>query len=103
MRSISFLIFISLFTLNASAQEKITLEDIWYSGQFYPSMVKSINSMNDGEHFTSLDSDRKTNSISINKYAYSDYELVNEILNSSNFKPNGETHMLFDDYQFSAD
>lgn len=102
MKALHLLILVLTFSITNYSQQDITLKDIWYSRQFSPSMIKSINSMNDGKHFTSLDAN-KDQTVSINKYAYANYELVSEILNSKDFKPDGKNSVHFDDYQFNSD
>ena len=86
-----------------SQKTQIDNNTIWYNGVFYPENISGVNSMNDGEHFTSLDYNKETQAIEINKYSYANYEKVGTILSSANFKPDGKKAITFDDYQFSSD
>ena len=42
-----------------SQKTQIDNTTIWYNGVFYPENISGVNSMNDGEHFTSLDTIKK--------------------------------------------
>jgi len=86
-----------------SQKTQIDNNTIWYNGVFYPENISGVNSMNDGEHFTSLDYNKETQALEINKYSYANYEKVGTILSSANFKPDGKKAITFDDYQFSSD
>ncbi len=100
---ITLLLFI--FGGHAIAQEKKPIDNmiIWGSGAFYPENVYGGNSMNDGEHFTSLDYNQISQSSKLNKYSYKKYELVETLLDSKDFKPNGTDAVSIDDYSFNAD
>ena len=43
-----------------SQKTQIDNNTIWYNGVFYPENISGVNSMNDGEHFTSLDYNKET-------------------------------------------
>ncbi|MBC8475532.1 MAG: DPP IV N-terminal domain-containing protein, partial [Bacteroidetes bacterium] len=86
-----------------SQKTQIDNTTIWYNGVFYPENISGVNSMNDGEHFTSLDYNQETEALEINKYSYANYEKVETILSSADFKPDGKKAIPFDDYQFSSD
>lgn len=93
-----------VFGLCATAQDKknISLEDIWKYGTFRTEMVYGLRSMNDGEHYTSLERDRGGSSIV--KYAYKDGSMVDKLVQSINLLPQGSSEPLkIDDYSFSAD
>lgn len=88
----------------ASAVEgqKLTLEDVWKSSKFRAQSVRGLRSMNDGLHYTSLDSDRGGQAI--NKYAYSNGKKVETLVNAVDLVPDGGKGQLrIGAYQFSAD
>ncbi len=86
------------------AQEKITLEQIWSSGTFQPEYVYGLNSMNDGIHYTLLDSDRGSNQ-KINQYSYATGELVKTLVDLSTIEVPETKGAPFkvDGYSFSSD
>ena len=56
-------------------QKQITLEDIW-GGAFSTQGLEVLRSMNDGQHYTILNSDPRARTSSIDKYRYSTQEKV---------------------------
>lgn len=86
------------------AQEKITLEQIWSSSTFQPEYVYGLNSMNDGIHYTLLDSDRGSNQ-KINQYSYATGELVKTLVDLSTIEVPETKGAPFkvDGYSFSSD
>ncbi|HAF27806.1 MAG TPA: S9 family peptidase [Bacteroidales bacterium] len=88
-------IFTFLLSQNLLSQEigkNITLEDIFINKKFTERTVRGLRSMNDGEHFTTLEGSRK-----IVKYSYETGDVKDILFNTidSEFKIN--------DYEFSAD
>ena len=81
-----------LATNAQKVQKKITLEDIYVNDKFSEMNVKGVRSMNDGEHFTTLEESRK-----IVKYSYKTGEIVDIPFNTieANFKIKA--------YEFSSD
>ncbi len=73
-------------------QKEITLEDIYVNSKFSEKTVKGIRSMNDGEHFTTLEESRK-----IVKYSYKTGELVDILFNTI------EANFKIEAYEFSSD
>jgi len=86
-------------TIYGVSQEKLSNELIWYSGEFRSGFVSGLESMNDGLHYTQLDYDRSSQSVSINKYAYSTGEKVATLFNANDL----EKKLGVDAYEFSAD
>jgi len=62
------------------AQTEITLEDIWKNGTYRTEGVYGIRSLNDGEHYTTL---QRGNVI---KYSYQSGDSVDLIVAASDFK-----------------
>lgn len=98
MKKINTLILISaLLTLTFQAfgqqfSKEITLEDIYKKGVFRQKSISGLISMNDGEHFTTLEKSRK-----IVKYSYKTGEVVEIIYNTI------EADFDIEDYAFSND
>jgi dipeptidyl-peptidase 4 len=88
---ICFLISFSFFQTTVQAQKEITLEDVWLSPKFYPNFIDEIRSMNDGEHYCTLESNK------IVKYKYKNANEVGVIYDAK------ENDIKISDYQFSAD
>ncbi len=103
MKKLFLLTFISLLLISNAgfSQEttkKITLEDIWSKGSFRPAFINEIRSMNDGEHYCTLESN------SIKKFSYKDGKMTAVILDASTIQlPNGKEKLSIEDYQFSKD
>ena len=69
---------------------------IWASRTFSPEYVYSVNSMNDGEHFSALEGNK------IEKYSYKSFgESVATILEANELKFDGED-VTIDDYFFNS-
>lgn len=52
---LALLALIAVFVLHAQTNQQITLEDIFIKGTFRPEAIEGLRSMNDGEHYTTLD------------------------------------------------
>ena len=85
-------------TLLPAQQKKITLEDIW-GGTFRTEGLEVLRSMNDGQHYTVLQTNAPADRSSIEKYEYRTQQKVETLLESdaSNGIP------LFSSYEFSDD
>ena len=79
------------------AREKITVEDIYSYNTFSMNSVYGINSMNDGEHYTSLNMSRN----SIVKYSYETGNVVDTIFKAVDFE-DSLINRIFD-YNFNKD
>ncbi len=87
-----------LILVNSQAQNtkpNYGIEDIWQRYTFYPRTVYGIRSMNDGEHYTTLESNK------IKQYKYKDGKLVKEIFSFDQVK--GDKNFKIDDYTFNKD
>ena len=71
---------------------------IWYSNEFREERVGGIRSMNDGDHYTSLE--RDANGSAIVKYEYKTGEVVDTLATSASVFG---TALAFSGYSFSAD
>jgi len=100
MKYFTFCITLLLLTISSvNAQEKqVTLEEIW-GGEFRGEYMDALHSMNDGEHYSVLDFDRKTRSTSVNKYSYKTLEKTASLVDSKNINDIA----YFTDYTFSND
>lgn len=98
---ISLLSITILFNTSTIAQEKkqLTNELIWYSGEFRTEYVGGLNSMNDGIHYTTLESGM--NGSEIVKYEYATGEKVGVVASASEIF--GKDAPSIYDYEFSAD
>lgn len=95
MRFLSFsILFFLCLVLNA--QREWTNEEIWYSTTFSSEYFSGLRSMNDGAHYTRLETDRSGQSIM--KYSYSSGEAEGPIFRSSDV----EDLPTISDYSFSA-
>jgi len=80
-----------------SQSKEITLEQIW-NGTFYAERMNSLNSMN-GDFYAVLNYDRKTRTVSLDKYSYKTLEKVETIVNSGDL----EGLNSFSSYSFNND
>ena len=84
--------------LLTAQQKQITLEDIW-GGAFTTEGMEVLRSMNDGQHYTILNSDPEARMSSIDKYRYSTQEKVATLVSSDSLS--GIPY--FTSYTFSGD
>ena len=87
-------VFIALGT-GAFAQSKITIEDLWRNYKFFPASVRGVSSMNDGEHYTTMEG---RNTLVV-RYAYETGEAVDTIFDAGNF----DEIPYINGYYFSSD
>lgn len=73
--------FIAITSLAAAQQKDITLTEIW-DGTFRTERMNSLNSMN-GDFYTLLNFDKKTQSTTVDKYSYATLEKVETLVNST--------------------
>ena len=71
-----------LFTTNCLCQN-ITLEDLWINSTFYPKYIKGFHSMQDGEHYTRLETNN--NKQEIIKYKFRTGKKIKSLFNSDKF------------------
>jgi dipeptidyl-peptidase-4 len=81
--------------VSVNAQSKITIEDLWRNYKFFPQSVRGVSSMNDGEHYTTLEN---RNSLIV-RYAYETGKPVDTVFNASKYE---ETPYI-NGYFFSSD
>lgn len=82
--------------LNAQQSDKFTLEDIFVKHIFKESTVSGLRSMNDGEHYTTLENNTK-----IVKYSYKTGDEVAVLFDVA--KTDNSAITSFSDYEFSND
>lgn len=100
MNKLSFLLIGLFLSVQTFSQKKeITNELIWASRTFSAKSVDEVRSMNDGEHFTALEGDEKSTTIS--KYTYKDYKKKGDIVTTDDIKYDGKT-VSIEDYYFNA-
>jgi len=88
-----FTMFFCVFNNLFGQVKEITVEDLWTNWTFYPNSVYGINSMNDGENYTTYARDK------IKKYSYETGNEVEEILNTTKLG----IGTVSSDYQFNND
>ena len=80
---LTILIFINIPLLIISQERKITLEDLWKDYVFSPKRITGFNSMNDGEHYSTIE--KIDNQQQIIKYKFINGQKVRTIFNSKDF------------------
>ena len=85
------------FAIQAQTKQKITFEDIFTNGTFRAQSVSGLNSMNDGEHYTTLEEE----GTKIVKNSYKTGEQVEVVFDITKV-PDAPLSM-FTDYEFSND
>ena len=78
------------------AQNELSNELIWKTGTFYPNTISGIESMKDGNHYTSIERFKDGNEI--NQFAYKNNKKIKTIFSSKDFND-----FDFYDYSFSQD
>ena len=91
-----FLIGFTSIQLSAQTAQKITLEDIFVNGTFRSQSVSGLRSMNDGDHYTTME-----NGTQIVKYSYKTGEQVAVLFDISTVED--APIKSFSDYAFSND
>jgi dipeptidyl-peptidase-4 len=85
-----------------SAQKQLTNRDIWYSPVFSGDFVGGLASMNDGQHYTSLE--EEGGKLVINRYAYRTGNKVETLVKGSELVPSGSKMPVdMEEYSFSGD
>ncbi|MEC9209327.1 MAG: S9 family peptidase [Bacteroidota bacterium] len=77
---LSFLLITPIF----SQKRDITLEDLWKNYSFYPKSYNGLNSMNDGEHYVTMEKTDKGQEVI--KYQFKDGKKIRTLFNSVNFE-----------------
>jgi dipeptidyl-peptidase 4 len=96
------LLFIHSLAQTVGAQKQITLEDICQNNTFAVKRIGGILSMKNGEHYTTLSRNSKTQAIVM--YEYKTGNAVDTILKNSWLKAkNSESIPEIEEYQFSTD
>lgn len=91
-----------LFSSALHAQKELTNRDIWYGPTFSSEFVGGLASMNDGLHYTALESDGKGQLLK--RYAYRSGNAVETLLRSSDLVlAPGQPALEMDGYSFSGD
>ena len=78
------LLFVLLIATNSTAQEKITLDEIWV-GAFRTRGMDELNAMKNTNQYTVLNFDRASRSSQIDLYDFATLEKVNTLLSSKDF------------------
>ncbi|OYQ34383.1 S9 family peptidase [Flavobacterium cyanobacteriorum] len=94
----SFFLFL-LAVLPATAQQNLTLQEIW-GGAFRPQGMDDLQAMKNTNQYTVLNYDRKTGGATIDLYDFATLNKVSTIISSGDFKELGEG---IDSYTFSPD
>ena len=85
MKKILIICFSLFFIIPSFSQKKdITLEDLWKNYSFFPKSYSGLNSMNDGEHYASLEKTDKGQEVI--KYQFKDGKKVRTLLQCYNFE-----------------
>jgi len=100
----SLLFFIALLISGIStAQEPLTLEDIWVKGSINPKSVRGFINLKDGASYCKLERDDKGNSIVV-QYDYTTGENKGTIIDGSKIAAaNGMEKFAFGSFSFSGD
>lgn len=83
--------------LSVTAQQSITLEDIWQDYTFYAKSLPGFNFMADGQHYTRLEKGK------IEQYDLTTGDKVATILDGAALAGKGDFDGKFDSYAFSGD
>ena len=89
------LICLSFLAVNTmfSQKKNITLDDLWKNYSFFPKNYSSLNSMNNGEHYVSLENSELGQELNV--YKYKDGEKVRTLFKSDEFDLKRITNYAF--------
>jgi len=91
-----------LAALAAQAQKPLTNQAIWYSNAFASDRLDGLLSMNDGQHYTTLEQDAA--GLALNVYEYRTGKKTGTILREADLVlPGGKAPISLEDYAFSGD
>jgi dipeptidyl-peptidase-4 len=93
-----FIFFLCVPTLLFSQQKDFSLEEIW-SGAFRTQSLQSLNSLNDGQHYTVLEYDRAARASKIVVYEYLSGQQTKVLIDGNDYPE----VKAFEDYTFSQD
>jgi len=96
MKKTFILIICIIISIFSYSQKQVTLEDIWEDYKFYPSGVPGFKSMNDGEHYTTID--KNSERIKIYKHDFESGEIIETILESED-----ERLLKMNSYEFNLE
>jgi dipeptidyl-peptidase-4 len=87
------------FSIAQQSKKELKLEDIWASRIFASKTVSGINSMNDGEHYNTLE--YKEDGTYLQQYAFKTGKLVKTLLTPNDLKYEGKPLEIYQ-YAFNA-
>ena len=73
-----------LITTIFAQKRNITLEDLWKNYSFYPKSYSELNSMNDGEHYSTME--KNDDGQEIIKYQFKNGEKIKTLFKSADFE-----------------
>ena len=94
------LFYVFLGEVVAQDKKEVTLEDIWEEHKFSANSIGELRSMDDGAHYTVLESRKE--GVCIVKYAYANDKYEKILVNAKELKWHKKS-VKIDDYEFSAD
>jgi dipeptidyl-peptidase-4 len=80
---LTLLLAILIITPTFAQKRDITLDDLWQNYTFYPSYIGGFNSMNDGEHYSTME--KTENGQEIIKHQFKDGKKVRTLFSSADF------------------
>lgn len=94
----SAIVLLLLLSLGLLAQEKrpVSLEDVWMRYRFYAPTTQGIRSMQDGEHFTTLERSRKGPLIV--KFSYETGQAIDTLVTAAEIAEHTGKKLFFDGY-----
>ena len=81
---LTLLLALLIITPTFAQKRDITLDDLWKNYTFYPKSYSGLNSMNDGEHYVTME--KTDNGQEIIKYRFKSGKKVRTLFKSNNFE-----------------
>lgn len=81
------------------AQKSITLEEIWNEGSFSPEYLEALRSLNNGEEYAVMKSDREQRSVHVDAFSYKTGEKTSTLIDSKAI----DSLDYFQSYHFNRD
>jgi len=92
---LTLLLAILIITPTFSQKRNINLDDLWQHYTFYPSYIEGFNSMNDGEHYTTMEKSEKGQKII--KHQFKDGKKLRTLFSSADFNIQRINNYTFSD------
>jgi len=90
---------IPVLGVTQEAEKSLDLKDVWLSGKFFPETFDGVNHLDEGDHYSKLQTNEESGYQFILKYHYESEQPKDTLFHTRQM---GSNDFKIDDYQFSA-